>query len=67
MMSFRLLLISLLIAIGLLVLLVLFKFLLTLRFNPLQQLAGPPVQRWFGNHLFAVLEYVRRILGLTLI
>lgn len=30
------------------------------RWNPLHQIAGPPVSGWFKNHLYAVLEYVKR-------
>lgn len=26
--------------------------------NPLRQIAGPPVRKWFGNHLSSVLECV---------
>ena len=33
-----------------------FVSLLRLQFNPLLGVAGPPVSRWFGNHLRAVLE-----------
>lgn len=30
------------------------------RNNPLRQLPGPPVRKWFGSHMGAVLEYVRK-------
>jgi hypothetical protein len=32
--------------------------LLRVQFNPLLAVAGPPVGRWFGSHLRAVLEWV---------
>ncbi|KAF8993691.1 cytochrome P450 [Cyathus striatus] len=38
------------------VLYVLYHLVIAPRFNPLQEIAGPPLRKWFGNHLQFVLD-----------
>jgi hypothetical protein len=56
-MAAYLLLVSFVAASGVLAAFLMYQIVIAPRSNPLRQIAGPPVPRWFGNHLFAVLEY----------
>jgi hypothetical protein len=56
-MAAHLLLVSFVAASGVLAAFLVYQIIVAPRSNPLRQIAGPPVPRWFGNHLFAVLEY----------
>ena len=52
----HILLFSFIAAVGIPILFLVYQTIVAPRFNPLRHIAGPPVPKWFGNHLFAVLE-----------
>lgn len=55
-MALYMLLVSFLAALGIPVVFLVYQIVVAPRLNPLRQIAGPPVPKWFGNHLSAVLE-----------
>lgn len=55
-MALYMLLVSFLAALGILVVFLVYQIVVAPRLNPLRQIAGPPVPKWFGNHLSAVLD-----------
>ncbi|KAF9461315.1 cytochrome-450 hydroxylase [Collybia nuda] len=55
-MNYRILVYSFVVATGLLLLWIIYQTFVAPRFNPLQQIAGPPTHGWFKNHLYPILE-----------